>query len=114
LQYAHARACSILKKAGSSLRTTLADDADFDDGERPLARKLAGYSVAVDRAMSNLAPHEICTFLYELSQDFNRFYESSKVVGDSREKVRLQLVGQYAKVLRDGLAILGIEAPEKM
>ena len=59
-------------------------------------------------------PHNICNYLYELAQEFNRFYEKSKVVGDEREKIRLSLVSRYAEVLKSGLQLLGIEVMEKM
>jgi arginyl-tRNA synthetase len=59
-------------------------------------------------------PHHIATYLYELAQAFNRFYEQAKVIGDPRETVRLRLVTLYADTLRDGLSLLGITAPEQM
>lgn len=58
--------------------------------------------------------HHICAYLYELAQAFNRFYESSRIVGDERESVRIGLVQQYATTLADGLTILGIQAPEQL
>ena len=112
LQYAHARACSILSKAGKEKIELTA--TDFDAAERTMVRKMAEYRVVIAQAMVTLSPHDICTYLYELAQEFNRFYESNKVIGDAREDTRLQLVSQYAKTLADGLKILGIEAPEKM
>ena len=59
-------------------------------------------------------PHGICTYLYELAQEFNRFYESSHIVGHEREAIRLGLVTLYRDTLAKGLGILGIEAPERM
>jgi arginyl-tRNA synthetase len=59
-------------------------------------------------------PHHIATFLYELAQVFNRFYEKSRVIGDPREQTRIKLVGSYAEVLKKGLGLLGITAPDKM
>lgn len=111
LQYAHARARSILAKAdGSSaeLHGTLQVD------ERTLVRKLGEYAEAVDRAASELMPHHICTYLYELAQTFNRFYEHNRVIGDEREQIRLALVRSYADTLKNGLDLLGIHAPDKM
>jgi len=61
-----------------------------------------------------LMPHHICTYLYELAQAFNRFYENNRVVGDERQGQRLAIVQQYADTLKAGLTILGIIAPETM
>jgi len=59
-------------------------------------------------------PHHVCTYLYELAQTFNRFYENNRVMGDPREAERIGLVGQYAATLKNGLTLLGINAPEQM
>jgi arginyl-tRNA synthetase len=59
-------------------------------------------------------PHHVATYLYELAQVFNRFYENSRVIGDERQDLRLKLVSDYAEVLKEGLDLLGISAPDKM
>lgn len=110
LQYAHARARSILRKT----ETAPAVLTDLQDGERSLVRKLGEYSEVIDKATAELMPHLICTYLYELSQTFNRFYEHSRVIGDEREASRLSLVAQYADTLKSGLTLLGMHAPEQM
>lgn len=110
LQYAHARARSILRKATA----TVIDDQLLDDAERTLLRKLGEYSEVLERATTELMTHHICNYLYELSQEFNRFYEKARIVGDEREGIRLSLVNRYASTLADGLALLGIEAPEQL
>jgi arginyl-tRNA synthetase len=111
LQYAHARARSILSKVEPDLEQVL---EDFDAGERLLALKISEYPEVVQHAVNELMPHSICTYLYELAQTFNRFYEHHRVVGDERQAVRLQLVGLYADILQDGLGLLGIDAPDRM
>jgi len=113
LQYAHARARSILAKASTVERSAL-QDATLDIHERALAVKLGEYSEIITRSANDLMPHYICSYLYELAQVFNRFYENSKVIGDARELVRLQLVEHYANTLKAGLEILGIQAPKHM
>jgi arginyl-tRNA synthetase len=110
LQYAHARARSILAKAGDAERVI----TDLDDAERALTRKIGEYAEVVRRSVTELLPHHICTYLYELAQEFNRFYEQSKVVGDPRQASRLKLVELYADTLKDGLVLLGITAPDRM
>lgn len=110
LQYAHARARSILAK------TTLAPvwPTSLETDERALVRKLSEYREAVERAAAEFAPHIVCQYLYELSQAFNRFYEHNRVISHEREAERLFLVECYANHLRDGLGLLGISAPEKV
>ncbi len=111
LQYAHARARSILDK--TSQRSSQSEQI-LDAAERSLARKLSEYPEVLTKAVAELMPHHVCTYLYELAQTFNRFYEQSRVVGDEREALRAQLVALYADVLKDGLGILGIQAPDHM
>lgn len=110
LQYAHARARSILTKTKASTTNV----SDITKGERPLVNKLLDYSSVIERATTELSPHIVATYLYELAQEFNRFYEHERVVGDTREGFRAHLVGIYADVLDKGLGLLGIEAPERM
>lgn len=126
LQYAHARACSILRKAGDKRPTEVlgADSRDqrldpktsvgLELGERSLARKISEFPETVDKAVADLMPHHICAYLYELAQNFNRFYENNRVIGDERQLIRLSLVEQYAGTLQAGLKLLGIAAPEQM
>lgn len=111
LQYSHARASSILSKSEPLQGLTL---KDLQAGERSLLRKISEYNEVVERATNELMPHYICTYLYELAQVFNRFYEQNKVIGDEREAIRVQLVSTYQQTLQHGLKLLGIHAPEKM
>ncbi len=109
LQYAHARARSILTKADNYSELT-----DLESDERSLVGKLTEYTDVVDRATNEFMPHHICTYLYELAQTFNRFYEHNRVIDDPRQAQRLTLVNKYADVLKDGLGLLGISAPDRM
>jgi arginyl-tRNA synthetase len=111
LQYAHARARSILARAAAPRDV---EEVVLDEYERSLARKISEYPEAVAKSVAELMPHHICTYLYELAQMFNRFYEHSRVIGNEREALRLQLVGHYADVLKDGLTLLNIAAPERL
>lgn len=110
LQYAHARARRILEKADGSAGQL----ADVRVEDRALVRKLGEYHEVVDVAIRELAPHHICNYLFELAQEFNRYYEVNQVVGSDHEQHRLALVALYADTLRAGLMILGIVAPDKM
>jgi arginyl-tRNA synthetase len=112
IQYAHARARSILAKADGS--KPAADDSALEADERSLLRKMSEYPEVVEKATDELLPHHICTYLYELAQAFNRFYEKNRVIDDPRQAVRLKLVADYADTLKNGLKLLGIHAPDHM
>lgn len=109
LQYAHARGCSILKKSSNSV-----DLKDLDKNERELAYKISELNEVVEDAISSTAPHVICTYLYELAQAFNKFYENNRVIGNERESQRLRLVQCYTDRLKVGLELLKIPTPEEM
>lgn len=111
LQYAHARARRILEKAHH--HTTKAPTEVYEE-DRLLVRKLGEYHEIIELATQLLEPHHICNFLFELAQEFNRYYEKNQVLGSDHEEHRLGLVSMYADTLRAGLMILGIAAPEKM
>jgi arginyl-tRNA synthetase len=111
LQYAHARAKSILRKAEGQIDSS---DTEYDAAERSLARKIAEFPEVFDNAVTELMPHLIATYLFELAQTFNRFYEHNRVINDGRRAVRLYLVELYASRLKTGLELLGITAPEQM
>ncbi|HET9850372.1 MAG TPA: arginine--tRNA ligase [Candidatus Saccharimonadales bacterium] len=113
LQYAHARACSILAKA-SELPAEPAAIESYEPPERLLARKISEFPEVVAGATAELAPNQICNYLYELAQSFNKFYETSRIIGDPRAGLRLKLVESYSQVLAGGLKLLGISAPERM
>lgn len=111
LMYAHARARSILSKAGYYDESI---DFEFEGKERELAVKLAEYESVLVSAVDELRPHYICNYLYELCQTFNSFYEDSPVLNSDRKDLRLNLVSHYSQILKHGLGILGIYAPDKM
>jgi arginine--tRNA ligase len=110
IQYAHARACSILAKAGTTGEINQACDAS----ERQLLQKLSEFPEVVEKAAREYLVHGICNYLYELAQEFNRFYEHNRVIDDPRQAIRLALITRYRDTLASGLRILGIIAPEKM
>ncbi|MDZ7785917.1 MAG: arginine--tRNA ligase [Candidatus Saccharibacteria bacterium] len=110
IQYAYARARSILRKKAASEDEITGLEAD----ERSLVRKISEYEEVLEKATKERLPHHICTYLYELAQKFNAFYEKNRVLEHEREAQRLGIVHFYAEVLKDGLETLGIPAPEKM
>ncbi|MBW3568793.1 arginine--tRNA ligase [Candidatus Parcubacteria bacterium] len=115
LQYALVRAKSILHKLkATNSKSQIPDSKSLDKFERSLARQLSLYPEAFDAALKDYSPHHICSYLYELAQIFNRFYENSRVAGDPRESLRTNLVQSYERVLSRGLDLLGMPTPEKM
>jgi len=114
IQYAHARAASILAKAKNGSAESRIQNPELDPAERSLARKISEYPEVLQKASDELMPHHICTYLYELAQGFNRFYETSRIIGDEREQLRLSLTRSYQQVLKSGLGILNIAAPNHL
>lgn len=111
VQYAHARGRSILGKLEGFKPVDL---EDLTEDEHKLAVKILGYPAATAKAVAELAPHHTCAYLYELTQQFNRFYEHNRIVGDERQDVRATLVLAYVQVLKNGLELLNIPAPHKL
>lgn len=107
LQYTHARAKSVLAKSGKK-----SDLADLEISEP--ARLLARYPDIVARAAEALSPQLIVQYLLQLASSFNSFYAQNKIIGHEREQSRLALTESVAQVLRNGLWLLGIKAPERM
>ena len=110
LQYAHARARGILAKSDKEI----AFPTELFNEDKMLVRKLSEYVDVVDRAKESLEPHHICTYLFELAQEFNRYYEKNQVIGSDKEAHRVGIVAIYADILKAGLAILGIVAPDRL
>src|SRR5690606_783282 len=82
LQYAHARICSIFRRAGAA-RESVRGAAAITLGEpqeRALAQRLMTYPTAVAEALAGYAPHKLCTYLFDLAQDFTAFYEHCPVM----------------------------------
>ncbi len=90
------------------------EEASLVDAERNLAKKLLEYREVLKEATSSMQPHKVAMYLYEVAQEFSRFYENCPVVGDENEVERAKLVKVYYNTMEHGLGILGIEIPEEM
>ncbi|HUF97656.1 MAG TPA: arginine--tRNA ligase [Ilumatobacter sp.] len=117
LQYAHARICSIFRRAGAD-RVALSGQpvSLIEPQERALAQRLLGFPTAIADAIAGYAPHKLCTYLFDLAQDFTAFYEHCPVMKaeEAVRSSRLALCDVTARTLAQGLDLLGIEAPEAM
>jgi len=117
LQYAHARIRSIFRRGEADVPDPTVPPLLDEPAERALALRLLGYGEAVRSAAAVSAPSKLCTYLYELASSFTTFYEQCPVLKapdpDTRRS-RLLLADATARVLADGLGLLGIEAPERM
>ncbi len=82
--------------------------------ERNLIKKLLEYRAVLDEAVTEMAPHKVANYLYELAQAFSRFYENCEVIGSDQEQNRLKLVQIYLATMTHGLGLLGITIPEEM
>ena len=113
IQYAHARARNILAKIPKSEKD-LDLKKDLQKDERDLITTMSQFPEVVEASVAELMPHYICTYLYQLAQEFNSFYERNRVVGDERQDLRASIVEYYAKILKTGLDLLHIPAPDYM
>ncbi|MEM8619924.1 MAG: arginine--tRNA ligase [Actinomycetota bacterium] len=117
LQYAHARICSLFRRAEVDRASVRSSSIELGEPEEhALALRLLGYPTAIDTTLENYSPHKLCTYLYELSTDFTSFYERCPVLkaDEPTRTSRLALCDLTARVLAHGLGLLGIEAPERM
>ncbi|MFH1111853.1 MAG: arginine--tRNA ligase [Patescibacteria group bacterium] len=115
LQYTYVRLKSILAKAGKISKTKF--DAHYlEDGDVELLRKLVQYQDGLTRAAKENFPHLLANYLYELANTVNSYYHESPVlkVQEPLRSLRLDLVQKSAQILKQGLAILGIETVERM
>ena len=118
LQYAHARICSIFRRAGIDRASVRSVEPSLGDPhERALAMRLLRFDAAVWDALDGYQPHKLCTYLYDLASDFTSFYEHCpvlKAADESTRDSRLHLSDITARVMQQGLDLLGISAPEQM
>ena len=120
IQYTYARIRSILRKAAAQdilLPASLADDAPLNEKEIELIQKLNDFGTAVAQAGIDYSPSGIANYCYELTKEFNQFYHDYSILSADTEAekiTRLVLAKNVAKVIRNGMALLGIEVPERM
>ncbi len=120
IQYTYARICSIMRKAaadGVEIPAVLGEDAPLNEKEIVLIQKMNEYGAAVAQAGIDYSPSGIANYCYELTKEFNQFYHDYSILNAERveEKMtRLVLARNVAKIIKNGMALLGIEVPERM
>ena len=121
VQYAHARICSVLAQAEEKgLAAPATDAVDLtplqSTREQTLMNRLADYPVSIADAAREAAPHQLASYLKELSADFHAYYNAERVLvdDDSTRNARLALLLATRQVLANGLGLLGVSAPQRM
>ena len=117
IQYTYARIRSILRKAGEQGASEAPLTAVLSDKETELIQKMSEYGAAVEQAGKDYSPSGIANYCYELTKVFNQFYHDYSILNEADEQkklVRLVIARNVAKVIRNGMALLGIEVPERM
>ena len=120
IQYTYARIRSILRKAEAqniTLPASLNDDAPLNEKEIALIQKLNDFGAAVAQAGIDYSPSGIANYCYELTKEFNQFYHDYSILNADTEAekiTRLVIAKNVAKVIKNGMALLGIEVPERM
>ena len=122
VQYAHARVCSVLDKAGVRLEDAAATLCDAElsplvnSCEDALLRRLADFPDELALAARELAPHRVTFYLRELASEFHSYYNAEQFLVDDQtlRRARLALVVATGQVIRNGLEVLGVSAPQRM
>ena len=120
IQYTYARIRSIMRKAAAdniALPATLATDTKLNAKEIELIQKISEFGAAVEQAGIDYSPSGIANYCYELTKLFNQFYHDYSILNaDSQEEkiTRIVLAQNVAKTIKNGMALLGIEVPERM
>ena len=120
IQYTYARIRSIIRKAVSQNQTLSLPDSSavtLNEKEISLIQKIGEYGAAVAQAGKDYSPSGIANYCYELTKAFNQFYHDYSILGadtDEQKQLRLVIAANVAKTIKNGMALLGIEVPERM
>lgn len=112
LQYTYARTQSVCEKAKT--RDAIESNISMNEEERAVAKNIIKFPDIVRVAAEGFAPHILCDFLFTLAQSYNNFYSKHKIIGSSNERVRLLITRAVGNNIKNGLTLLGIQAPKRM
>ncbi|MNE77423.1 Arginine--tRNA ligase [compost metagenome] len=118
VQYAHARICSVLKAWGGDADGLKAVDLSALEGPQAqaLMLQLAKYPAMLTAAAEGNAPHDVTFYLRDLAASYHSYYDAERILVDDEavKQARLALISATRQVLHNGLAVLGVSAPERM
>lgn len=114
IQYAYARASSVIKKSEKKPSLEIAKNAKIEEKEALLIKKLVDFPEIVKNSYRNFAPSVIANYSLELAHIFNEFYHATKVIGSDNEEFRLSLIEAFRIVLKNALYLLGIDVMDEM
>jgi len=117
IQYTYARCNSVIQKTTYKVRNSnlrVPNLEELQDEELSVLRKLFQFQGIIIDAAKNYSPNVLCTYLYDLASKFNTFYNKHKIIGSENEDFRILLTFGVGQVLKNGLNLLGIDAPERM
>ena len=117
IQYTHARIRSILRKAQASPTPLQKEGAKLNEKEIELVQKMNDYAAAVEQAGKDYSPSGIANYCYELTKEFNQWYHDYSILGaedEATRDLRLVIARNVAKIIKNGMALLGIEVPERV
>ncbi len=117
IQYTYARIRSILRKAEGTNYSLTSHLSPLTSKEVELIQKMSEFGAAVEQAGKDYSPSGIANYCYELTKVFNQFYHDFSILNEPDEQkkaVRLMIAKNVAKIIKNGMALLGIEVPERM
>lgn len=114
LQYTYARIQSVLKKADTNISDVKLEAGVLEPEERALLRRLEYFVGVVEQAAREYRPNTIGEYLLDLAREFNLFYQKHRIIQSDKKNLRIAVSGAVGQVLKQGLYLLGIEAPERM
>ena len=117
IQYTHARIRSILRTAGNHNSQFPILNSQLSEKEVELIQKMSEYGAAVEQAGKDYSPSGIANYCYELTKVFNQFYHDYSILNEpdeQKKQTRFVIARNVAKILKNGMALLGIEVPERM
>jgi arginyl-tRNA synthetase len=116
VQYAHARAFSVIAKAGVGVPAIPMPAAALHESEKQLIRRLVSWPAEVAEAATRRAPHRICAYALVLAQEFTAFYRDCRIIGatDTERDFRLVLAAAAQTQIAAALGLLGVSAPNEL
>ncbi len=114
LLYSYVRICGIKRKIGEQIDVSNIDFELLEDAEKDLGLHLAQFSETLQSIAQDLYPNRLCEYLYTLAERFNAFFRDCRVQGSDKQSQRVRLCELTAKVMSQGLDLLGLHTIERM